>query len=50
MDIYTTITKPWREPVDYLTLVFWVLIFVIVAFAMFDTMRVLATWVKNTAT
>lgn len=50
MDIYTTITKPWREPMDYLDLAFWVVIFVIVAFAMYDSMRVLGAWVKNAAT
>jgi hypothetical protein len=44
-----TIEKPWQHPIDYLTLVFWVVLFAIVAFAMADTLRVLAQWVKSTA-
>lgn len=46
MNIIETVTKPWRDPVDYLTLVFWVVIFAIVAFALFDSLRVLSSWVK----
>lgn len=49
MDIIETIEKPWRNPVDYLQLVFWFIIFMIVAFAMYDTMRVLASWVASAA-
>lgn len=47
MNILDTIEKPWREPIDYLTLVFWVVIFAIVAFAMVDTLRILAQWVAS---
>lgn len=49
MDILDTIQRPWRDPVDYLNLVFWVVIFAIVAFIMFDAMRILGSWVKSAA-
>lgn len=47
MDIIETIEKPWRNPVDYAMLAFWVMIFVIVAFAMYDTLRILTMWIKS---
>lgn len=50
MDFVSTIEKPWREPLNYLSLVFWFVIFVIVAYAMWDTMRVLGTYVVDAAT
>lgn len=49
MDVVDTITHPWREPVDYLTLVFWIVVFAIVAFAVFDMLRILAAWMKSAA-
>lgn len=49
MDVVQTITRPWREPLDYLTLVFAVVVFAIIAFAMFDSMRVLSAFVRNAA-
>ena len=47
--ITDTIEKPWRNPVDYLTLVFWVVLFVVVAFAMFDGLRALTMYVRTAA-
>ena len=47
MDILETIEHPWHNPVDYMKLVFWFVIFLIVAFAMYDTMRVLAMWIAS---
>ena len=49
MDIINTIEKPWREPIEYLKLVFWFIIFVIIAYAMWDTMRVLGSYVAEAA-
>jgi hypothetical protein len=49
MDFLNTIEKPWRHPMDYLSLVFWLVLFAIVAFAMADSLRVLATWIGQTA-
>ncbi len=48
MEIMETITRPWREPIQYLDLIFWVVIFAIVAFVMFDTLRILASWMRQT--
>lgn len=50
MDPIETITKPWREPMDYLTLVFWFVIFVIAAYALWDGMKILGSWVASAAT
>jgi large-conductance mechanosensitive channel len=47
VDVVTTITRPWREPIDYMTLVAAVVIFCIIAFAVFDSMRVLAAFVRE---
>ena len=47
MDVVQTITRPWREPVEYLDLVFWVVIFAIVAFVFYDMLRILASWMRN---
>ena len=47
MDIIDTITRPWREPIAYIDLVFWVVIFAIVAFIMFDTLRILSSWMNS---
>lgn len=47
MDAIETITHPWREPIDYLTLVFWIAIFAIVAFVMFDSLRIVASWINK---
>ena len=47
MDIIETIEKPWRNPVDYLMLAFWIVIFAVVAFAMYDTLRILSMWIKS---
>lgn len=49
MDIIETITHPWREPIDYIQLVFAVVIFLIVAFAIMDMLRILASFIKNAA-
>lgn len=49
MDVIDTITRPWREPINYLDLVFWVVIFAIVAFVMFDMLRILASWMQQAA-
>lgn len=48
MDVLATITHPWREPIDYVTLVFWFVIFVIVAFILYDGLRVVTAFVKET--
>lgn len=50
MDFLETIEKPWRDPVDYAKLAFWVIIFGIVCFAMYDMLRILTMWIKSTAT
>ena len=42
MDVVDTTTHPWREPIDYLTLVFWVIIFVVIAGVVLDILRL--TW------
>lgn len=47
MDVIETITRPWREPVDYLKLVLAVIVFAIVAHAMLDGMRVLTAYVRE---
>lgn len=44
-----TIEKPWKHPIDYITLVFWFVLFVIVAFAMADGLRVLTLWITSAA-
>lgn len=49
MDVIETITHPWREPVDYIELVIAVVIFLIVAFAVMDMLRILASFIKNAA-
>lgn len=49
MDVIETITHPWREPVDYFSLVFAVVIFLIVAFAVMDMLRILASFIKQAA-
>ena len=49
MDVVNTITHPWREPVDYIKLVFAVVIFLIVAFAVMDMLRILASFIKQSA-
>lgn len=48
MGFLETIEKPWNHPVDYMTVVFWFVIFGIVAFALADTLRILAQWVAQT--
>lgn len=47
MSMVDTITHPWKNPVDYAKLAFWVVIFAIVAFALYDGMRVIASYVKG---
>lgn len=47
MEVMETITHPWRNPIDYLELVFWIVIFAVIAFAMFDMLRILAAWMKQ---
>jgi preprotein translocase subunit SecE len=49
MDVVETITHPWREPVDYIQLVIAVVIFLIVAFAVMDMLRILAAFIKASA-
>jgi hypothetical protein len=49
MDVIETITKPWRDPIDYVTLAFWVAFFLVVAFALLDATRILTTWVVKQA-
>lgn len=50
MDIFQTIEKPWREPIDYITLVFWTAIFLIAVMAMWDGMRILGSYVVSSVT
>jgi hypothetical protein len=47
MNVIQTITRPWREPLDYIELVIWVVIFAIVAFAFYDMLRILAAWMAQ---
>jgi len=49
MDVLQTITHPWREPVDYISLVLAVVVFAIIAFAVMDMLRILASFIKNAA-
>ena len=49
MSFLETIERPWRHPVEYAELIFWFVIFIIVAFAMADSLRVLGQWVKQAA-
>lgn len=49
MDVMDTIMHPWRNPIDYAELVFWIVIFAIFAFAMYDMLRILAAWIKQAA-
>ena len=49
MDVIETITHPWREPIDYVTLVFAIVVFLIVAFAVMDMLRILASFIKQSA-
>ena len=49
-DVYSTITRPWREPLAYADLVLWTVVFVIVAFIFYDMLRILASWMKQAAT
>ena len=49
MGFLDTIERPWRQPVAYIELAFWLVIFIIVAFAIMDTLRVLAQFVKEAA-
>lgn len=49
MDPIETITHPWREPIDYIKLAFWIVIFAIVSFVVYDMLRILATWMKQVA-
>jgi len=49
MDILNTIEKPWREPIDYLSLIFWFIIFLIIAYAMWDAMKILGSYVVEAA-
>ncbi len=47
-DPFATIQRPWKEPIEYTQLVFWFVIFIIAAFAMFDGMRIAINWVTAT--
>jgi hypothetical protein len=49
MDFMGTIEKPWQHPISYLELVLWFIVFIIVAFAVFDGLRILASWMKSAA-
>lgn len=49
MDVVNTITHPWREPIDYFTLIFAVIVFAIIAFAVMDMLRILTVFIKSQA-
>ncbi len=44
MDFLQTIRNPWERPVDYFTLALSLVIFAIVAFVLYDTLRILIRW------
>jgi hypothetical protein len=49
MDVVQTITRPWRDPADYFTLVFWIVIFAVVSFIIFDMLNIVITSMKIAA-
>ena len=50
MDFLDTIKKPWNQPLSYIELAFWFAVFLIVAFAILDSLRVVTSFVAETAT
>lgn len=49
MEALNTIRRPWQEPMAYLDLVFWIVIFAIVSFIIYDMLRILISWTAQTA-
>lgn len=47
--MFDVITHPWQEPIDYFTLSFWVVIFMIVSFVIWDMLRILTSWIASAA-
>lgn len=49
MDILETIRRPWKHPMEYMDMLFWFVIFIIAAYAMFDGMRIATSFIRSTA-
>lgn len=43
------ITKPWKDEIPFKDLVLWSLVFLIAAFVVFDMLRILSSWIAQTA-
>lgn len=48
--VLETITRPWKSPVDYLQLVFFTVLYLVVVMAMYDSLKILASWVAQSVT
>lgn len=42
-----TISKPWREEMPLKDLVLWAVVFAIVAFVVYDMLRILSSWMAQ---
>lgn len=49
-DIYTTISKPFKTPMSGAELALWVVIYAIIAFALYDMLRILASFLEHAVT
>lgn len=47
--IGNTITKPWKEQMDWQHLLLWFLVLAIGAWIIYDSLRILSSWVANAA-
>lgn len=45
-----TVLKPWREEMPLKDLVLWAVVFAIVAFVVYDMLRILASWMAQSVT
>jgi hypothetical protein len=46
-DLYATITKPFREALPLPELALWIVIYALVAFALWDVLRILASFLST---
>lgn len=49
MGFMETIERPWKHPIDYLALVLWVVLFLIMIAIMTDGLRALGDFIKDAA-
>lgn len=47
MDIGGTVVRPFQEEIDYKTIILAAILIAIVAFAAFDALRILKSWVAS---